>query len=120
MFFTASKSVALFCGTTFLVLALCQPYSLRAQTALVPTEMTPAEATNPPVQFPADEQYVNADAFYMGGEGGEIVGGTPGEIIYDDEYGASIFDNPDEEMWGEECVQPWTWQLLPDGLIYKS
>lgn len=120
MFYTASKSFALNCGAMFLVLVLSPSNSLRAQTALLPTEMTPARATQPPPQYPADEQYVNADAFYMGDNGGEILEGEPGEVIYDDENGASIFDNPDEEMWGTEYDQSWDWQLLPDGLIYKS
>ena len=93
-----------------------------AQTALIPTRMTPAQAARQvQAQYPIDEQYVNADAFYVDGDSGGYPLGATGEMIYDDGgYGASIFDNPDDEMWGAEHDQTWNWQLLPDGLIYKS
>ena len=84
-----------------------------AQTAFIPTQMTPAEASVPPQEYPAEE-YVNADMFYVEGYPSD----TQGEIFYDDGYGPSIFDNS-SEAWCD-VDQAWSWHLLPDGLIYKS
>ena len=113
------------------------------QTALVPTQLSPAQATQPRIAQPrhaqfqdpeSGETYVDADVFYAHpgmAQPGMVQPGMayPGAAEYGMD-GAGY----DPSCVGDGCLNydyipadgvgydddSWSWQILPDGLIYRS